>query len=348
VVGKEDQLASHLRFGRNHGSRRVRLVSVVLVCVVTLIGAGGRSLALKLGLINTQYAAPPQWPLVGDPFVLPAGGQYYVFGSDLWPSKRLPVQVVGSLTQTYNKGNWVALTFEGMPQRPAWAFDDTLWAPTVGLFASGYVLFFSAHYGSTARQCIGRAFASAPGGPYVPEGAPFNCGLDGYRGALDPSLFQGPNGQWYLHAAFADTEAPIYGIPLDAYANAAGAPSLVLGKSFPWEGRFIENPSMTYDWTTNTYLLAYSAGDWWTPSYVTGLARCGTPLGPCSSNPGGPWLVSGSGRTGVGGLSFFYSYDGGTKAVYASFAAGSEGAGQDRAGTVASVALGNAPALGPP
>ena len=136
----------------------------------------------------------------------------------------------------------------------------------------------------------------------------------------------------------------------DAGRNADGTanfwPLSVYGKHYPWEGRFIENPSMAYDPATNTYLLSYSAGDWWTASYSTGLARCATPLGGCTGNPGGPWLVSGSGRTGTGGLSFFKAFDGSLKAVYASFPAGQEGG--MRAGTVASVSGGWTPLLGAP
>ncbi len=135
------------------------------------------------------------------------------------------------------------------------------------------------------------------------------------------------------------------GLRDDGQASYWGLP--VLGRQHPWEGRFIENPSMTYDASTNTYLLAYSAGDWWTPSYSTGLARCSGPLGLCASSPDGPWLASGNGRTGVGGLSFFTAFDGSTHAIYASFAAGHEGTNQLRAGSVATVTLGDAPRLSP-
>jgi hypothetical protein len=140
-------------------------------------------------------------------------------------------------------------------------------------------------------------------------------------------------GRIFLYAAFSDTPNPISAIALDANGDPTGRRPdgqasywglPILYKQFPWEGRFLENPSMTYDPSTKTYLLAYSAGDWWTPSYSTGLARCSTPIGLCTSNPSGPWLTSGNGRTGVGGLSFFTALDGSTKAIYASFAQGHE------------------------
>ncbi|HZP31597.1 MAG TPA: family 43 glycosylhydrolase [Acidimicrobiia bacterium] len=314
--------------------------------------------APPLGPVAAQPVSAPKYPIIGDPTVLADGGSSYVFGSNSFA--RLPIAKVDSLDRTYSVGEWFAATKEGMPTRPAWAVDDTLWAPTVAKFGGRYVLFFAANRigapDPANRQCIGRAFASAPDGPYVPDAAPFSCGLDGWRGALDPAIFFVPDGRIFLYAAFSGTPNPIYAIALtptgdptgwraDGQAGYWGLP--VLGKNFPWEGRFIENPSMTYDPTTRTYLLAYSAGDWWTPGYSTGLARCSTPLGLCTSNPNGPWLASGNGRTGVGGLSFFTAPDGSTKAIYASFAAGQEGQDQTRAGSVASVALGTAPALSP-
>jgi hypothetical protein len=333
--------------------RRRRLIGVGVLCVIALAAAACKP-APQLGIVARQRAIAPKWPLLADPWVLPAGGKYYVFGSNTFA--RLPIQQVDSLDTSYDDFGWLGITKEGMPHRAPWALDDTLWAPTVAKIGNYYVLFFAAFRGSRSLQCIGRALSLAPGGPYSPEPTPFSCGLDGHRGALDPAIFQAPNGKVWLYAAFADTERPIYVIPLDGNGNAPRRPDgqanywpfPVFGKTYAWEGRFIENPSMMYDASTNTYLLAYSAGDWWKPSYVTGLARCSTPVGACSSNPNGPWLVSGSGRTGVGGLSFFPAYpDGSPRAVYASFPSGHEGVGKARAGSIETVRTGNAPALLP-
>jgi hypothetical protein len=315
-----------------------------------------------LGTVSSQTPAAPQWALVGDPAVLADGGHYYVFSSNTL-SHRLPIHVVDSLSQVYSISQWDAIVFEGMPQKPAWAAANSpLWAPTVHKFGNQYVLFFAANianpFNPANPQCIGRATSASPGGPYVAEATPFNCGLDYKRGALDPDIFIDPRtGNAYLYAAFADTEAPIHVIGLNAAGDGSrGGPGgqadpwgyAVYGKSYAWEGRFIENPSMTYDPATQTYLLAYSAGDWWTASYSTGLVRCSTVFGLCASNAGGPWLKSGNGRTGVGGLSFFDAADGSTKAAYASFAAGVEGPSARRWGTAASVTKGSAPSLGAP
>jgi hypothetical protein len=339
--------------------QRCRTFIVAGLVVVFALGVAACLPAPPLGVIAAQSPSAPQWPLIGDPAVLSANGHYYVFSSNT-NSNRLPVHVVDSLTQTYSILGWDSIVQEGMPQKPAWAADNALWAPTVAQIGSTYVLFFAANRTNPPdpnnRQCIGRATASSPAGPYTAAATPFSCGLSDTGGALDPSLFHGPDGTWYLDAAFGNTESPIYVVALDPTGDAARNPAgfanfflfPLLGKQFAWEGRFIENPSMTYDASTDTYLLAYSAGDWWTASYSTGLARCSTPLGMCVANAAGPWLASGNGRTGVGGLSFFAAADGSTKAVYASFAAGQEGTSQRRYGTAAGVTLGSTPSLGAP
>jgi hypothetical protein len=313
--------------------------------------------APPLGTVNRQTPLTPTMPVIGDPSVLPADGIYFVFGSNT-DKLHVPVRRVTDLGQSLTVPQWDAVTSEAMPQRPAWAANDVVWAPTVRRLGETYVMFFAANRLGARDprnpQCIGRATATAPAGPYVAEPQPFNCGLDGYRGALDPDLFVAPTGEVYLYAAFSDTEAPLYVMALDGSANTARTgpgglagywPLPVLGKNFGWEGRFIENPSVMYDAASKTYLLSYSAGDWWMPGYSTGFARCSTPTGLCVSNAAGPWLASGNGRTGVGGLSFFTAADGTAKAIYASFTAGHEGTSQWRAGSVATVVGGPAPAL---
>jgi hypothetical protein len=313
--------------------------------------------APPLGTLVQQTPQTPTLPIIGDPSVLPVGSTYYVFGSST-DKLHVPVRRVTDLSQSLSVSQWDAVTSEALPTRPSWAATDVVWAPTVRQLGNTYVMFFAANRigarDPANPQCIGRATATNPQGPYVSEAQPFSCGLDGYRGALDPELFVAPTGDVYLYAAFSDTESPLNVIALDHAGDAprTGAlglagywPLPVLGKHFAWEGRFIENPSMMFDSATNTYLLSYSAGDWWTPGYTTGLARCSTPVGLCNSNPAGPWLASGNGRTGTGGLSFFTAFDGTTKAIYASFTAGHEGTTQWRAGSVVTVVGGNAPAL---
>ncbi len=170
------------------------------------------------------------------------------------------------------------------------------------------------------QECIGRAVASRPEGPYEPEDEPITCGLQGRHGALDPSVFVAPNGEAVLHVAFGGTSTPLWSIPLGPDGTPSGPPQPLLGFRQPWEYWFLENPSMFFD--GEHFTLAYSAGDWRSPSYSTGLARCSTPTGPCRSDPAGPWLSSAGGVSGPGGLSFFTSVDGRLMAAHHGYAGG--------------------------
>jgi Glycosyl hydrolases family 43 len=343
------------RRGRQVGARGALLVAVLLGLATACTPP-----APPIGVVIRQVARAPQWPNLSDPYVLADHGQYYIYGSDTAPY-RMPIHVVADLVTVHDdEAIWFQSSIEGMPQKPAWTVNDhVFWAPTVARAANGtYVAFFAANRLNAPEpansQCIGRAVATKPEGPYVAEPGPFTCGLNGTGGALDPNLFQAPDGQWYLYAAFSDTDQSIYAFGLDAnldqtrdyYGLGSYWTSPVYGKSYSWEGNFVENPAMAYDPITKTYVLTYSGGgDWFSADYVTGLARCASPLGLCAGNPGGPWLAKNRVRTGTGGLSFFSALDGTLKAVYASWSPGTEGV-QPRAGTAASMTFEPTPGSG--
>lgn len=160
------------------------------------------------------------------------------------------------------------------------------------------------------------------------------CGQNDH-GALDPDVFTDAEGRRWLYAALGDTDTPIWAFALDANGWKLDAGIPVLGRRYPWEYHFIENPSMAYDPIRRNYLLAYSAGVWYEPGYSTGIARCVTPAGPCTSDPTGPWLASSNGRTGTGGLSFFTDLEGSTRAIYSSFPAGAETQNGGRSASIA-------------
>lgn len=201
-----------------------------------------------------------------------------------------------------------------------------MWAPTVVRVGDRWVMFFAADRPSPPDprnpQCLGRAEATSPAGPYRPDAGPFFCGLFDTLGALDPSVFRDTDGSLTLLAALGGTETNLWAIPLTPEATAAGPPTALLTRS-GWETWFLENPSMIFD--GEYYLLAYSAGKWQEPGYSTGLARCRTPRGPCRKNPSGPWLASAGGVTGTGGFSFFNGVDGSLFAAHHGYLAGQEG-----------------------
>lgn len=305
------------------GWKRLGALLGLLLASFALVGCGP-----ELGPIAKLAAiASPGLPEVSDPSVLRVDSQYYVYGSN--NNLRAPVTETLDINRYYTIGDKNRITHEGMPIPAPWAAKpNQLWAPTVGQFGSRWVMFFAADRRNPPQpqnpQCIGRAWANSPSGPFVAEGAPFSCGLDGVGGALDPQLFTDPVGQNYLIVAFGNTETPLRSIPLDGNANASGGPSELLSRQHPWEYHFIEQPAMTYDYERGNFLLSYSAGYWFESSYSTGIARCSTPTGPCTSDPSGPWISSSNGRSAPGGLSFFTDTTGRSQTIFSTFQAGWE------------------------
>jgi len=276
-----------------------------------------------------------------DPFVLVDGLTYFVFSTSA-EFLNVPVAVVPGESLVPAGGGSPGFRIDeagvrrnpegriqridAMPQRPAWATDSGIWAPTVAQLEGRYVMYFAAKRPNPPEpvnaECVGRAFSSRPEGPYAPEPAPFTCGLGGIHGSLDPSYFRDPRGPGYLLIASGGTSTPLWSIPLDDGGGAAGAPKPLLRMQQPWESWFLENPSMVAD--GSDYILAYSAGDWRLGSYSTGVARCSSPVGPCRSTKAGPWLTTTGGVSGPGGLSFFRDIYGDLMAAHHGYPAGGE------------------------
>ena len=327
----------------------LRVAPAILMISCLLVVATG--CAPELGaLFKLQTISEPSLPETSDPSVVRVDTQFYIYGSN--NHLRAPVTKTTNIDRTYSLGEKNALTTNAMPTSAAWvASPQQLWAPTVGRFGSRWVMFFGADRRYPPQpnnpQCVGRAWATNPEGPFVPEPQPFTCGLDQVGGALDPELTSDAQGNQFLLVAFSDTDAPLHSIPLDANANAAGPPVQILARQYGWEYHFIENPSMAYDYTRGNYLLTYSAGVWWERDYSTGIARCSTPVGPCTSDPSGPWIASSAGRTAPGGLSFFTDTTGQARAIFSTFAEGRETQNGGRSATIMPLTLSPIVGLGP-
>lgn len=311
----------------------------------------------KTGTTPPVVATPLGRPSVGllpsspnvagnaDPSVLVAGGQTYLFGST--DGVKLPIRVNPPLGGTLRA---VITPTEGMPTMPNWV-DPTEWtirAPSPVVIAGRYYVYFAAPRKGAVNEhddwCIGRAKATTPLGPYVDEGKPIYCGMTAIlggnpwgRGAADPEVLKGPDGTLHLLVKVLGTTPGIGELPLEGSGLPRGpnvTPTLLVKPSLPWHdgsvdstmgsGALLENPSMLYDAQTRTYLLFYSAGQWPTPRYVTGFARCASPAGPCTIDRRGPFLVNGNGRTGPGGLSVFRDPSGVARVAYATWTAGQE------------------------
>lgn len=259
----------------------------------------------------------PNLANLADPSVLVEDGITYVYGTSNY--RRVPVVRLDQPDGT--AGNSAAV--EAMGTKPAWAMTTEIWAPTVRKLGGRFVMFFAAHRAGAPNpnsdQCIGRAFANSPTGPFSPDPTPVTCGADGVSGALDPSLFVGPDGEPTLLVAMGGSSTNIFSISLDHNAEVDGPITALLTREQPWQDWFLENPAMI--WDGQHYVLAYSAGRWDSANYMTGVAQCATPAGPCTDRPAGPWLTSIGDRVGPGGLEFFVGPDGQARVAFHTYPA---------------------------
>lgn len=268
-------------------------------------------------VVNPATLGAPQINNLADPSVFVENGTTYVYGTSTY--HRVPVHTSGNIDVGVDASR------DAMPTKPAWAASTEIWAPTVSKLGGRYVMFFAAHRPNAPQdsaQCIGRAWASAPTGPFEPEGMPAHCGNDGVSGALDPSVFIDPSGQAWLLVTMGGSNANLWSFRLDQTGALNGAPNLLLKREQPWQDWFLENPAMFFD--GKDYLLAYSAGRWQSESYMTGVARCATPTGPCT-DASRAWLTSTGDRSGPGGLEFFVGADGAPRVAFHSYVAGQVG-----------------------
>ncbi|NDL58734.1 family 43 glycosylhydrolase [Phytoactinopolyspora sp. XMNu-373] len=199
--------------------------------------------------------------------------------------------------------DWVAAG-DAMPELAPWVTAGRTWAPEVAVHAPDrFVVYYTALDTKTQRQCVGRAVASSPEGPFVDESdRPMIC-QDDLGGSIDASPFTDADGRRYLlwkndgNAVGVDTW--IYAQPLaDDGLELTGDPVRLIKQDQPWEGHLVEAPFM---WLREgRYYLFYSANDYGSSSYAVGYAVCDGPLGPCTKPGSEPILATTDDAAGPG------------------------------------------------
>jgi beta-xylosidase len=244
-----------------------------------------------------------------DPFVLRDGATYYAFGTGA-AGRHLQVAKSDDLSA------WSALP-DALPVLPAWASRQPgfTWAPSVLRRGSTYALYYTARHASSDLQCISRATATRPEGPYVDASAqPFVCQVSGassFCGSIDPSPFVDARGEAFLlwksdeNSDRCRGASRIWGQQLTTDGlDVVGAATALLTMDRPWERPLIEGPSMIA--SEGTYNLFYSANWYESARYAIGYATCATPLGPCKKMTlDGPLVQSSATKLGPGGQEFF-------------------------------------------
>ncbi|MCU0682251.1 MAG: glycoside hydrolase family 43 protein [Polyangiaceae bacterium] len=276
-------------------------------------GSGGGG-----GFNGPTYTNPVLNTDFPDPFVLADNGTYYAFSTNAGGSH---VRVARST----DLATWQELP-DALPELPPWALEnDTLtWAPAVLKRGSQFVLYYTTRHKTSNFQCIGRARAVSPEGPYdgapefPPSKSPLVCQVtapSAFCGSIDPDPFVDPaSGKAYLHWKSDENASACAGaarlwaqeLSADGY-DVVGAPAVaLLQHDQAWETPLIENPAMVYE--SGRYFLFYSANWYESSAYAVGYAECDGPRGPCAKKTiAGPLFQSAGPALGPGGASFFTS-----------------------------------------
>lgn len=284
------------------------LSMAAVLATVLVVGQPGSSLAVTAAVAapTGTYRNPVFATDFPDPFVLAVDGTYYAYATN---ANGPNVQVVSST----DLRRWI-LYRDALPSLPAWAAAGKTWAPSVlRVSAIDYVLYYSARNRTTGTNCIGRAHARSPIGPFTDDApGPLVCQTGVQHGSIDPSPFIDPYGRpWLLFkseglAGIEPTRIWSQPMTLDGQ-RFDGPPSELLRTDQAWEGPIIENPSMT--WAGGKLLLFYSGGQWQNNSYGINWAHCAGMRGPCTKNLG-PWVKSIGPVIGPGAQEFFRTADG--------------------------------------
>jgi beta-xylosidase len=292
------------------GRLRIRVLLAVALAVAVI------SIALSAASAEAGHrlaAGPPALPGVGtarvvdtadigDPFVLTVGATYYLFGTTDWRSN-VPAAVSTNLV------DWQAAP-DALPVLPSWAAPSVsmTWGPAVLAAAGRYVMYVATEDAASGRQCIAAAVATSPGGPYAdPAPGPFVCQLS-LGGSIDPSVVRDAAGRahllWKNDGNCCQIPTALWEQDLSPDGlHLLGTPHQLLGLDAAWQQGNIEAPAMLE--AARGWWLFYSAGDWRTSSYATGVAWCATVAGPCREVLTGPFLPSTANMRTPSGLETF-------------------------------------------
>jgi len=214
-----------------------------------------------------------------DPFVFKAfDGKGYLYTTNR-PGINIPVYKSADLI------NWMPLG-DAMPKLPSWARAGKTWAPEVlGLESQKYIIYYTANDIESGKQCIGRAIAKDPAGPFVDQSQhPFQCNKE-TETSIDPSPFVDSDGKIYLlwktkiSTANGRDLTKIWIRPLTPDGQISQEKAIVLLiNDLPWEGDHIEAPTLVH--IHGKYVLFYSAGTSTSMGYSVSYAESDSILGP--------------------------------------------------------------------
>jgi beta-xylosidase len=255
-----------------------------------------------------------------DPGIIRVGRLYYAYSTNS-AAANVPVMTSPDLVSWTPRG-------DAMPRLdPRWTTKNDTWAPEVIRVGSRFVLFYTAPDTGTGTQCIGRAVSTSPLGPFVDRHDSAIVCQNEKGGSIDPSPYRAPDGQLYL---LWKNDGNCCGYDVDLWSqrlsadglDVVGAPTVLLEKTKPWQGKLIEGPELVFH--GGSYWLFYAANDYASANYAEGVARCRGPVGPCVDSSG-PILTSTVAARGPGHAFIVRTPSGQTWMAFHAWAAGHVG-----------------------
>ena len=346
--------------------RRARARFVPAVSAISLFFAlsgfsASPPLEERLSVDVGQRAENARQPMLdgdfADPFVLRTGTGYYAFASGARGSHL-------QLARSPDLSRWT-MAGDPLPSLPAWAAPTKglTWAPAVLARGSSFVLYYTTRDAASGFQCISRASATRPEGPYVDGsaramvcqvgggssgGAAAPAAARGLCGSIDPSPFVDADGTPFLlwksdeNASACRTAPRLWSQRLSADGlELLGAPTALMARDRDWEGDIVEAPSMIK--RGNAYYLFYSANWYDSSAYAIGYAVCSSPTSGCRKMSGAaPFLGSAGALLGPGGQELFTDAAGAVWMAYHAWTAPRAGyqAGGERRLRLARMAFG--------
>ncbi|MFI7577944.1 glycoside hydrolase family 43 protein [Micromonospora sp. NPDC049497] len=255
-----------------------------------------------------------------DPQAIRVGDTWYLFSTNAG-GRNVPVLTSPDLVEWSPAG-------DALPDLPAWALTGKTWAPEViELAPDRFVLYYTVADKESGRQCVGRAVASAPQGPYRDDSTgPLICQAE-TGGSIDASPFRDTDGSLWLlwkndgNAVGVDTWLWSQRLADDGL-TLVGEPTKLLKQTEPWEGTLIEGPFLHRQ--DGKLYLFFAANAYDRAEYAQGYAVCESPAGPCVKAPENPILKSNDVASGPGHASMVVA-DGRTWLLYHAWPPGQEG-----------------------
>jgi hypothetical protein len=284
--------------------------------------------------LSGARSAPGDAP---DPTILRTDTAWYAYSTQVF-GVHLPVRSSVDLT------SWGPTT-DAMPTLATWVRPGRNWAPAVIEAEGSYVAWYTAEEDTPERrQCISRAVASSPAGPFVDElTSPALCQRS-LGGSIDPDVFTDADGsRWLLWKSDENAvgkSSRLWIAPLSQDARTiTGSGSVLLVQSAAWESPTIEQPSIVR--RGFTYFLFYSGGWWESSGYGMGYATATSLSGPYTKQTtSGAWFGTSAGTAGPGALDTFIGPGGELWATYHAWpGAVGYGAGGHRSMRVAELQL---------